>query len=102
METLDEFECLLADGFEEALIGRTSGFNVVAVYDYELCVHILTEQDMTAEEAIEFMEPDDIAFAKISQKSLVTGTTMPSGLKIPTRGNLWRIVNNYAIMDYGY
>ena len=48
------------------------------------------------------MEPDDIAFAKIAQKSLVTGTTMPSGLKIPTRGNLWRIVNNYAIMDYGY
>jgi len=56
METLDEFECLLAEGFEDALIGRTSGFNVVAVYDYELCVHILTEQDMTAEEAIEFME----------------------------------------------
>ena len=53
-------------------------------------------------EAIEFTEPDDIAFAQIAQKSLVTGTTMPSGLKIPTRGNLWRIINNYAIMDYGY
>ncbi len=53
-------------------------------------------------EAIEFTEPNDIAFAQIAQKSLVTGTTMPSGLKIPTRGNLWRIVNNYAIMDYGY
>ena len=44
-------------------------------------------------EAIEFTEPNDIAFAQIAQKSLVTGTTMPSGLKIPTRGNLWRIVN---------
>jgi hypothetical protein len=53
-------------------------------------------------EAIEFTEPNDIAFAQIAQKSLVTGTTMPSGLKIPTRGNLWRIINNYAIMDYGY
>ena len=53
-------------------------------------------------EAIEFTEPGDIAFAKIAQKSLVNGTTMPSGLKIPTRGNLWRIVNNYAIMNYGY
>tara|TARA_B100000214_G_C23398902_1_gene370766 strand:- start:178 stop:420 length:243 start_codon:yes stop_codon:yes gene_type:complete len=53
-------------------------------------------------EAIEFTEPDDIAFAQIAQKSLVTGTIMPSGLKIPTRGNLWRIINNYAIMDYGY
>ena len=53
-------------------------------------------------EAIEFTEPNDIAFAQIAQKSLVTGTTMPSGLKIPTRGNLWRIVNNYAIMNYGY
>ena len=53
-------------------------------------------------EAIEFTEPNDIAFAQMAQKSLVTGTTMPSGLKIPTRGNLWRIVNNYAIMDYGY
>ena len=40
--------------------------------------------------------------SKIAQKSLVTGTTMPSGLKIPTRGNLWRIINNYAVMDYGY
>ncbi len=53
-------------------------------------------------EAIEFTEPNDIAFAQIAQKSLVTGTIMPSGLKIPTRGNLWRIINNYAIMDYGY
>ena len=31
-------------------------------------------------EAIEFTEPNDIAFAQIAQKSLVTGTTMPSGL----------------------
>ena len=60
------------------------------------------KERMQRKEAIEFTESNDIAFAKISQKSLVTGTTMPSGLKIPTRGNLWRIVNNYAIMDYGY
>ena len=60
------------------------------------------KERMQRKEAIEFTESNDIAFAEISQKSLVTGTTMPSGLKIPTRGNLWRIINNYAIMDYGY
>ena len=31
--------------------------NVVAVYDYDMCVHVLMERDgMTCEEAIEFMD----------------------------------------------
>tara|TARA_R110002074_G_scaffold28743_7_gene82819 strand:+ start:1191 stop:1484 length:294 start_codon:yes stop_codon:yes gene_type:complete len=57
IETLADNEALLADGFEEALIGHTQGGNVVAVYDYELCVQVLMERDsMTAHEAIDFMD----------------------------------------------
>lgn len=57
METLTEHKALLADGFESALIGHTQGSNVVAVYDYDLCVHILMERDdMTCMDAVEFME----------------------------------------------
>ena len=33
IETLVDNDALLADGFEEALIGHTQGSNVVAVYD---------------------------------------------------------------------
>ena len=57
METLQESEALLADGFESALIGHTQGPYVVAVYDYDMCVHILMERDgMSCLDAIEFME----------------------------------------------
>ena len=52
----EENECLLADGFEDALIGITEGMNSVAVYDYDSCVHILTEQDMSYDEAVEYMD----------------------------------------------
>lgn len=56
MEKLAEEECLLADGFEDALIGHTNGGNVVAVYDYNKCVEILWKQGMSPIEAIEYME----------------------------------------------
>lgn len=57
MFVLAEEEALLADGFEEALLGHTQGSNIVAVYDYDMCVHILMERDgMTCEEAVEFMD----------------------------------------------
>jgi hypothetical protein len=57
VQTLADNEALLADGFEEALIGHTNGHNVVAVYDYDLCVQILMEREgMSTEDAIEFME----------------------------------------------
>ena len=77
------------------------GYSYTEFHKTEYFLPFIKER-LQRKEAIEFTESDDIAFAKIAQKSLVTGTTMPSGLKIPTRGNLWRIVNNYAIMDYGY
>ena len=56
-EILEDGKCMLADGFEKALIGHTNGPVVKAVYDHELCVAILMhEGDMTCEEAVEFME----------------------------------------------
>ena len=56
LEVLEEEEALVAKEFESALIGYTNGANLVAVYDYELCVHILMEDNMTYEQAIEHME----------------------------------------------
>lgn len=56
---LEEAEALLADGFEDALIGITENhhFRDVAVYDYDDAVDILMVRDgMSEEEAIEFME----------------------------------------------
>ena len=47
---------LLADGFEDALIGYGRQFNKeMAVYDYAKCIKILAK-DMTEEEAEEYFE----------------------------------------------
>ena len=59
------------------------------------------KERLEKEEAIEFTDSNDIIFAIMAQKSVVTGTIMPSGLKIPETGGVWRIINNYAIMNYG-
>ena len=57
MDTLEESEALLAEGLDSALIGYSRGGNTVAVYDYDLCVHVLMERDgMSCIDAIEFME----------------------------------------------
>ena len=56
-QALVDEEALVADGFEDALIGHTQGPNLVAVYDYDMCVHVLMERDgMTCEEAVEYMD----------------------------------------------
>jgi len=49
-------EALLADGFEEALIGYAEVFNkVIAVYDRDRCMQLLMERDgMTFDEACNF------------------------------------------------
>lgn len=48
---------LLADGFEEALVGIGTHFTThVAVYDYEKCVEILCSEGLSEEEALEHME----------------------------------------------
>jgi len=51
-------DVLLADGFEDALIGFGHRFNnQVAIYDYRKCVEVLMKRDkMTEEDAIENME----------------------------------------------
>lgn len=51
-------ERLLADGFEDALLGVGRQFDQeLSVYDYNKCVEILRERDgMTYDEAFEYME----------------------------------------------
>lgn len=59
-ETLADIspETLLADGFDEALVGIARQFtNTMALYSYDKCVEILMRRDgMPHEDAIEFME----------------------------------------------
>tara|TARA_B110000971_G_scaffold206989_1_gene230760 strand:+ start:24 stop:275 length:252 start_codon:yes stop_codon:yes gene_type:complete len=50
MQHLSDNECLLADGYESALIGITEGSNPVAVYDMDLCIKSLVEEDGIEEE----------------------------------------------------
>jgi hypothetical protein len=50
-------EALLADGFEQALIGYTANYHHphVAIYDAKKCIAILVKRDgMTEDEAEEF------------------------------------------------
>jgi len=55
MEELASNECLLADGYEDALIGISEGPNPVAVYDTELCIKCLMDNDkMSQEDAVEY------------------------------------------------
>jgi hypothetical protein len=51
-------EALLADGFDEALIGilRRFGTPPVACYSYEKCIAILMEDGMSYEDAMEYFE----------------------------------------------
>lgn len=59
-------EALLADGYEEALIGIARQFNTFcACYDYDKCIDILMKRDgMDYDEASEFFEFNTVgAFA---------------------------------------
>ena len=62
LNTIEESgdEMLLADGFEEALVGVVEGgacMQTVACYDYEKCVQSLMERDgIDAEAAAEFLD----------------------------------------------
>ena len=47
---------LLADGFDQAVIGYTQKHPYLAVYDSEKCIAILIESGMTTEEAVEHFE----------------------------------------------
>jgi hypothetical protein len=57
MQKLEENECLLATGYESALIGITEGPNPVAVYDTDECIRCLMEEDeerLSQEDALDF------------------------------------------------
>jgi hypothetical protein len=51
-------EALLADGFDDAIIGiaERCGQKSVVAYDYNQCIAILQSQGMDEEEAIEYFE----------------------------------------------
>ena len=51
-------DVIVADGFEDALIGVGQQFNkALAVYDRQKCIEILMERDkMSDEEAVEYFE----------------------------------------------
>lgn len=46
-------EAMLADGFDDALVGHTDGIDIIAVYDRDKCINILN-QDMPLEEASDY------------------------------------------------
>ncbi len=57
MSALEQNECLIADGFDEALIGMTHGPEPKAVYDIDQIIDILCrDEEMTREDAIEHFE----------------------------------------------
>jgi hypothetical protein len=58
MSLLEESEAMLADGFEEALIGsvRRFGQGPIALYDYDKCIQILMRDGTSYEEAVEHFE----------------------------------------------
>lgn len=71
MEALTENECLLADGYDDALIGITEGMNPVAVYDSDKCIDILMkESDINEEDALEYFYFNTIG-ANVGEKTPV-------------------------------
>ena len=51
-------DALFADGFDDAIIGvcRKAGSSPVETYSYDKCMQTLMNQDMSYEDAIEWME----------------------------------------------
>lgn len=72
-------EFLFADGFDNAVMGIASraGQPDVVAYDYKRCVQILMERDdMTEEEAFEYME-FNVVGAFVGEKTPVFITFLP-------------------------
>ena len=69
MQQLEDNECLLADGYEGALIGITEGSNPVAVYDSDKCIEILVEVDkMSPEDALDHFSYNTVS-AYVGEKT---------------------------------
>lgn len=56
MEVLEQEECLLADGFDTALIGYTTGIVTKAVYDVGKMIKVLVDDGMDHDDAVEYLE----------------------------------------------
>ena len=55
LQELEDNECLLADGFDDALIGITEGMNPVSVYDTDKCIEVLMrDHEMNQDEAVDY------------------------------------------------
>ena len=76
---MEEDSLLFADGFEEAVLGvaRKATQPDVVAYDYEKCVQILIERDdMTEEEALEYME-FNVVGASVGERTPVFVEPLP-------------------------
>ncbi len=76
-EVLTDAEALLADGFEDALIGSCVRFGqpTIALYDLDKCIKILMRDGASYEKALEYFEYNTLgawmgdstpAFARLS------------------------------------
>jgi len=59
IETYEEEEFLLADGFDDAIIGVETQ-TMRLIYSYTKCIEILEAQGMERDEALEFFEYNTI------------------------------------------
>jgi hypothetical protein len=55
-EKLEEEECLVADGFDDAIIGISYGIEPKAVYSVTKCIEVLLKEGMTEEDALEHFD----------------------------------------------
>lgn len=57
MDSLEVNECITWDGFEDALIGITTGIEPVAVYDLNKMIRVCTDRDeMSHDDAMEHIQ----------------------------------------------
>ena len=69
-QLLADEECLIADGFDDAVIGIVFGANPKAVYSVKGIIDILMEDDMSYEDAVEYFEYN-IAGSYVGEKTPV-------------------------------
>ncbi len=73
---LKENNCIISPQFAEALCGyvQGAGMEIKAVYDFDLCLHILQERDgMSEEDAREYMDHDELQYEPSSDNRLCYG-----------------------------
>jgi hypothetical protein len=56
MQTIEENECIIADGLDHAIVGVTAGSNMQVVYSSALIIHQYLLDGMEPSDALEFFE----------------------------------------------